>query len=263
MLLHACLRNEMVLSSVAMQVSALPWDFWIILLVLATVVPWRGTVRVRMLLARPELSSAERISLYGSTIAFQWLAVGIIVWRAIARGFTPATLGLSSGRPVLAIVLGTAMAAALASMQIVSLRQLSRLPIEKRGHLYQVAAKLMPQTLTEALAFVALVGTVSFCEELMFRGFAFAAFAQLSGGSTAVAVIGSSALFAVGHLYQGRRGVANTFVLGLLFAGARSWSGSLLPPIMAHLAVDLVAGLVGRQARGGGPEPGESAPAGV
>jgi membrane protease YdiL (CAAX protease family) len=248
----------MVVSSVAMQVSSLPWDFWLILLVLATAVPWRGAVRVRMLLARPQLSSAERISLYGSTIGFQWLAAGIIVWRAGARGLTPAALGLSSGRPALAIILGAVMAAGLASMQIVSLRQLSRLPLEKRGHLYQVAARLMPQTLTEALVFVALVGTVSLCEELMFRGFAFAAFKQLSG-STAFAVIGSSALFALGHLYQGRRGVANTFALGLLFAGARSWSASLLPPIMSHLAVDLVAGLVGRQARGGGPGARESA----
>src|SRR5258708_38683951 len=106
MLLPACLRNEMVLSSVAMQVSALPWDFWLILLVLATVVPWRGAVRVRMLLARPQLSSSERISLYGSTIAFQWLAVGIIFWRGTARSPTPAGLGLSSCRPEPAIILG-------------------------------------------------------------------------------------------------------------------------------------------------------------
>ena len=239
--------------------SALPWDFWLILLVLATVVPWRGAVRVRMLLARPHLSSAERISLYGSTIGFQWLAAGIIMWRAAARDLNPAALGLSSGRPALAIFLGAVMAAALASMQIVSLRQLSRLPPERRGHLYQVAARLMPQTLTEALVFVALVGTVSLCEELMFRGFAFAAFRQLGGGSTAAALIGSSALFAIGHFYQGRRGVANTFVLGLLLAGARSWSGSLVPPILAHAAVDLAAGLVGRQARRDGPEAGGSA----
>jgi len=230
------------------------------LLVLATVVPWRGLVRVRMLLVRPQLSSAERISLYGSTIAFQWLAAGIIAWRAAARGLTPAALGLSSGRSTLAIVLGVAMAAALTLMQIASLRQLSRLPVEKRGHLYQVAAKLMPQNSSEALVFVALVGTVSLCEELMFRGFAFAAFRQLSGGSAAVAVMASSALFAVGHVYQGRRGVANTFVLGLLFAGARSWSGSLVPPIMAHLAVDLAAGLVGRQAATGGRSASQTRP---
>ena len=106
----------------------------------------------------------------------------------------------------------------------------------------------MPQELTEALVFAALVGTVSLCEELIYRGFVFAVFREFGGGSAALAIVGSSALFALGHAYQGRRGVINTFVLGLLLAGARSWSDSLLPPILAHLAVDATAGLAGRQA---------------
>jgi len=233
-----------------MLAAVLPWDFVVILLVLGIIVPWRGLVRVRVLLAHPQLSSAERISLYASTIAFQWLAAGITTWRAVTHGFGPATLGLSPEKPAPGLVLGGAMAVVLASLQIASLRQLSRLPPEKRGHLYQIASKLMPRNLTEELAFVALVGTVSLCEELLYRGFAFAVFKELGDGSAALAVAGSSALFAVGHLYQGRRGVASTFVLGLLLAGARSWSGSLVPSIVAHLAVDLVAGLAGRHFAG-------------
>jgi membrane protease YdiL (CAAX protease family) len=229
-----------------MQWSVLSWDVVLIMLVLAVVVPWRGQSRVRMLLSLPHLSSAQRIALYGSTIAFQWLGTGIVIWRSIARGLGPAALGLLPQRPALGLVLGLILAAALAALQVVSLRQLSQLPIEKRGQLYQIAAKLMPQELTEALVFVALVGTVSLCEELVYRGFVFAVFRQVSG-SAAVAIVGSSVLFALGHIYQGRRGTASTFALGLLLAGARSWSGNLLPAIMAHLAVDSVAGLVGRQ----------------
>jgi membrane protease YdiL (CAAX protease family) len=238
----------MMLLSVTMQWSALPWDFVLIFLTLAIIVPWRGMVRVRMLLARPQLSAGERISLYGSTIAFQWLATAIVVWRSVARGLGPAALGLLPQRPALGIELGAAMAVGLAWLQIMSLRQLAQLPIEKRGRLYQIATKLMPRELTDGLVFVALVATVSLCEELIYRGFVFAVFKQLGGGSAAMAIIGSSALFALGHIYQGRRGVASTFVLGLLLAGARSWSDSLLPPILAHLAVDLVAGLVGQHA---------------
>jgi membrane protease YdiL (CAAX protease family) len=247
----------MMLLSVAMQWSALSWDFVLIFLTLAIVVPWRGMVRVRMLLGHPQLTSGERISLYGSTIAFQWLATAIAVWRSVAHGLGPAALGLLPEKPALAIALGAAMATTLALLQMVSLRQLARLPLEKRGHLYQIAAKLMPRELTEWLVFVALVGTVSLCEELIYRGFVFAVFRQLGGGSAAVAIFGSSALFALGHIYQGRRGVANTFVLGLLLAGARSWSDSLLPPILTHLAVDLTAGLAGPQAAAG---PGSGTP---
>jgi membrane protease YdiL (CAAX protease family) len=245
-----------------MQGSALPWDFVVILLVLGIVVPWRGMVRVRGLLAVPALSSAERISLYASTIAFQWLAASVTAWRAVARGLDAATLGLAPDDPAPGLILGAAMAVILASLQMASLRQLSRLPAEKRGHLYRISAKIMPRNLTEALVFVALVGTVSLCEELLYRGFAFAVFKQLGDGSAAVAVAGSSALFAVGHLYQGRRGVASTFVLGLLLAGARTLSASLLPSIMAHLAVDLMAGLAGPRFMGEGSRAGgeEQAP---
>ena len=225
----------------------LPWDFILILLVMTIVVPWRGATRIRMLLARPQLSSAEKISLYGSTIAFQWLGTALIVWRAFARGLNATALGLSSERPVLAFAIGSALAVALGSLQVLSLRQLSRVPAAERGHLYRIASRLMPQSLLETLVFVALVCTVSLCEELMYRGFAFAAFKQLGSGSITMAVVGSSALFAIGHIYQGPRGVANTFVLGLLLAGTRVWTGSLLPPIMAHLAVDMTAGWVGRQ----------------
>ena len=228
----------------------------LIFLVLAIVVPWRGMVRVRMLLAAPQLSSGERISLYGSTIAFQWLGAALVVWRSVAHGFGPAALGLLPARPMHGVVVGVAMAAALASLQIVSLRQMAQVPVEQRGHLHQIAAKLMPKELTEALVFAALVGTVSLCEEVIYRGFVFAAFREFGGGSAALAIVGSSALFAVGHAYQGRRGVASTFVLGLLLAGARSWSDSLLPPILAHLAVDATAGFAGRQGRAGArPEP--------
>ena len=244
--------------SVAMRWAALPWDFVLIFLVLAIVVPWRGTVRVRMLLARPQMSSGERISLYGSMIAFQWLATAIAIWRAVSRGLGPAALGLLPEKPALGIALGAAMAATLASLQILSLRQLARVPVEKRGRLYQIAARLMPRELTEALVFVALVATVSLCEEVIFRGFVFAVFKELGGGSVALAIVGSSALFALGHIYQGRRGVANTFVLGLLLAGARNWSDSLLPSIMSHLAVDSVAGLAGQQAAGEGRGGGQS-----
>ena len=234
--------------SMTMHWSALPWDFALIFLVLVTVVPWRGIVRVRTLLARPQLSSGERISMYGSTIAFQWLGAAIIVWRSVVHGLGPAALGLLPASRGSGIVLGVVMAATLGSVQLLSLRRLARVPVEQRGDLYQIAARLMPRELTEALVFVALVGTVSLCEELVFRGFVFAVLKELGGGSAALAIVGSSALFALGHVYQGRRGVANTFVLGLLMAGARSWSNSLLPAILMHLAVDSVAGLIGQQA---------------
>ncbi len=228
-----------------MQISLLPRDLAAILLLLGVVVPWRGAVRVRALLARPALSTKERIGIYGSTIAFQWILSGLTIWRCVARGWSLASLGIAMENRPAAIGIGLALASALALVQFVAFRQLRRVAPEQRGRLPEIARKLMPQNLPEALAFVGLVCTVSLCEEFLYRGFVFSVFERVLGGSAIAAILGSSVLFGVGHVYQGRRGMTNTFVLGAIFAGVRFWTGSLAPPILAHLAVDLVAGLGG------------------
>ncbi len=220
----------------------MPWDLALILLVLAVVVPWRGAARIKQLLARPQLATADRLTLYASTIAFQWLAVAVTTWRSFAHGFTPARLGLAFGEPELTTAITLALAVILGANQFFSLRRLARFPAHRQGFLHQLARKLMPQTLVEALAFVALVVTVALCEEFLYRGFAFAALQQATG-SELLAALASSAMFALAHLYQGRRGLATTFIVGLIFAGARILTASLAPSIVAHLLADLLAGL--------------------
>jgi hypothetical protein len=56
----------------------MPWDFWLIFFALGLVLPWRGRARMKKLLAMPHVSSMERLVLYASTIAFQWLAVAVV-----------------------------------------------------------------------------------------------------------------------------------------------------------------------------------------
>ncbi len=62
----------------------MPWDFWLIFSVLAVLLPWRGRGRMKKLLTMPHVSGMEKLVLYASTIAFQWVAVGIVGWRAIS-----------------------------------------------------------------------------------------------------------------------------------------------------------------------------------
>jgi membrane protease YdiL (CAAX protease family) len=51
----------------------------------------------------------------------------------------------------------------------------------------------------------------------------------------------------VAHVYQGRRGVITTFVVGLIFAFTRIWTGSLIPAIAAHIGMDLTIGIYASQ----------------
>ncbi len=84
----------------------MPWDIWLIFFLLGVIVPWRGRYRLRELLAKPFVGERERISLYASTIAFQWLAAGVAAWRAWAHGFSATRLGLSTQSPWASITRG-------------------------------------------------------------------------------------------------------------------------------------------------------------
>ena len=181
--------------------------------------------------------------MYASTIAFQWIAATFTAWRCYVRGWGAARLGLSLDRPLTTLAIGVVLALLLAFVQFNSLRRLAQGALEQSSFVYQMARKLMPHALVEVLPFVALVCTVSLCEEFLFRGFAFAVFERVGGGVTA-GIVGSAALFGAAHLYQGRSGMVMTSFLGLIFAGTRTYTHSLAPAIVAHLVVDLMAGLL-------------------
>jgi membrane protease YdiL (CAAX protease family) len=233
-----------------MRLFGIPWDFLVILFVLAIVVPWRGAVRIRQLLGRPTLGTRERVALYASTIAFQWIAVGVIFWRATARGLTASQLGMIVGRPVRTIAVAIGMTALLAVVQWIGLRQLRHVTPDPNSRLFQFRQKILPQNRIESLVFFALACTVAVCEELVYRGFAYAVFASAPRGSATFAIVASSAIFAAAHAYQGRQGLATTFLLGVLFAATRMWTLSLMPAMLAHLVVDLISGLSGAGALG-------------
>jgi membrane protease YdiL (CAAX protease family) len=222
----------------------MPWDFLVILAILAVVVPWRGSVRVRQLIARPNLTAHARILLYASTIAFQWLAASVAFWRCIERGLSRADLGLVRGDPGRTVAVAIGVTSLLALLQWIGSRRLRRQPLPQGSRIRQIMIKLMPETRSDSLVFIALVCTVAICEEFLYRGFAYAAIFRAANNSVTIALVGSSALFALAHSYQGRQGLLNTFILGLVFAACRAWTASLLPSMLAHLAVDLMAGFL-------------------
>lgn len=196
---------------------------------------------MRGLLTRATVSSSERVSIYTSTIAMQWLATGITAWRCAVRGLGAKSLGVSLPNAWVAIGVGVAVAAVLGAVQLGGLRAMARVPVEQRGSLYELSRKIMPGSVNEAIIFLFLVLTVSTCEEFLYRGFMFAVLQNLFR-STVVALIASSIFFGVGHLYQGRRGIIMTSLLGVIFGLARVYTGSLVPGVIAHFVVDFLAG---------------------
>jgi membrane protease YdiL (CAAX protease family) len=222
----------------------MPWDIWLIFLALAVILPWRGRLRMKKLLAMPFVSSMERLVLYASTIAFQWLAVAIVTWRAWVHGYTAVTLGLvihDRGRLAAAAVVG---AAVIATLQWLNLRRVGRIPVESRGPLQAIAERILPQSTEELLPYLALAITAGLCEEFLYRGFAMAVFTRV-GFPTWLVVLVSSALFGLAHSYQGRGGVVMTLFVGLVLGTSRIVFDGLVPAIIWHSTVDVVAGTAG------------------
>jgi membrane protease YdiL (CAAX protease family) len=224
----------------------IPWDFALILLFLGVVVPWRGAGRMKRLMSKPELTTADRLSLYKNTIFFQWLIVAIVALRCLAREVSPEELGIAADDGWRVAWTSIALTGFLCMNQVVGLRRITRLPEDKRGRLFAITEKIMPRTRSETLSYAVLAFTAGVSEEFLYRGFVFTAFVRMIvnyGTPNAYAAILSSAWFSLAHLYQGRRGIITTFVVGMMFALARIWTGSLLPAMIAHAGIDLVVGI--------------------
>ena len=222
----------------------MPWDFWLIFLALGVLLPWRGHLRLKKMLAIPQMGARERLALYFSTIAFQWLAAALTAWRAWARGLTLEELGLvvhGRGRVFLAAIVG---AATLGGLQWLNLRRMGRSSGKARSFMQALAERILPQSRAELLPFLALALTAGLCEEFLYRGFAMAALTR-AGLPVWTIVLLSSILFAMAHLYQGRGGIVSTLVIGTVFGTARIAYDGLAPVILWHSAVDAVAGVAG------------------
>lgn len=218
----------------------MPWDFWLVFLFLGVVIPWRGHVRLKKLLALPSVDIKEKLALYAVTIGFQWLLAGVVGWRALARGLRIADLGLS---PVglIPVVAGLIGGMAIGGLQWLNLRRIGTMEGPAPDLLRKLANRLLPVSFLEYLPYSALSITAGVCEEFLYRGFALAAMSR-SGTPVWLSVVVTSILFGLAHAYQGRAGILSTGLFGVLLALGRLGFGSLVPAMMWHAGLDLAAG---------------------
>ena len=83
----------------------------------------------------------------------------------------------------------------------------------------------------------------AFLEELVMRGYLITRLKELFG-SFPWALLTSTALFAIYHLYQGWAAVLHMSAIGLVLSGLFVFSKSLIPGTIAHTAMNVIAFLV-------------------
>ena len=101
--------------------------------------------------------------------------------------------------------------------------------------------KILPRTTGELLVFLLIAIMAGVWEELLYRGFLLWFLEPYLTIWGAVAL--STAVFALGHIYQGWKGIPRAGGIGLLFAIGYVFSASLWWLIALHGLVDLFGGL--------------------
>jgi uncharacterized protein len=181
-----------------------------------------------------EAGPIPRGAAYVSTMVSLWLLA--LLTAAVARlsGMGPADLGLVA-IPAPQLLLWTG-GLTLAGIAVVLL-------FHRAGFREsQVTRQLVPVTPGDKLTFLGVSVTAGVCEEVVFRGFLLTALATATG-SMAMALLLSSIAFGIVHAYQQPAGAARAGLLGALLALPLLVHGSIWPAILAHAALDVIAGL--------------------
>jgi membrane protease YdiL (CAAX protease family) len=124
----------------------------------------------------------------------------------------------------------------IVTMVVAKLLRSMGLPLEDVGGLIPP----LSGTLQIVLSGLALV-IVAVSEEVIFRGYLLLRVAEWRKGRTTLAVLASSAIFALGHQYQGLAGMMTVFTMGVLFSGIYLWRKSLVAPIVIHFLQNALA----------------------
>ena len=224
--------------------------FWVVLLALRLIadLPLVDAILLSVLLAAvPTFSLAqvplidgvpiERMPAYLSSIVTLWL-LGTACWLVGTRVDGAAAVGVVwiPAGPLLGWSLGLTAAGMLI---IVAFRWIGTRAGVRETDLLR---NLLPQTSRERRVFGVLSLAAGTGEELAYRGYAIPVLAPLLG-VTGAAVL-TTVVFGVMHGYQGPLGMLRTSLMGGVLAVGFLASGSLLPAILAHTAIDLLAGIV-------------------
>jgi uncharacterized protein len=175
-----------------------------------------------------------RLSVYLSSAGMLWVLAGITIVAVITSRAPLDGIGLVM--PSAAALVGWSAVLTVVGVGWVVGWRLLRVPESA------LLRFLLPRTTAEKVVFVGVSATAGICEELVFRGFLIPTL-EMMLGSVAVATILSSVVFGLLHSYQGTVGIVRTASLGLMLAVPFLLTGSIVPSMVAHAAINVLVGV--------------------
>ncbi|RYZ07655.1 MAG: CPBP family intramembrane metalloprotease [Myxococcales bacterium] len=183
-------------------------------------------------------ASSRALGSYLPSVLVSGALAGYVARFGLPRSILTPLLGStwdSLSRAARDLALGASLALLVLVLDAVFVRAL--LPPESVAGHY-----LLPKTLTERAAWFPFAVAAGVGEELVYRGYLQAQLSVLAG-SRALGVVLQALLFGIAHGEHGGAVVARFALYGLLFGALALRRRSLIPGALAHVALDVYAGL--------------------
>jgi membrane protease YdiL (CAAX protease family) len=182
------------------------------------------------------------MQLYIWNILAAWTLTIAAAYIIFHSGLTLSAFGQNLGTCPRTLIVSAILLVLVAAIVLINKLQKKKSNPEKIAKALENVRKILPVTPNERLAWIPVALTAGFCEEFLYRGWLL----NITGSALKSVWLGllvSSILFGFAHLYQGRRGMLGTGILGLVFGLIYIASHSLLPGQVLHTLIDLNNGL--------------------
>lgn len=184
----------------------------------------------------------RRVKWYAKLVLFSWLLTFLLIWAVGIRNVM--TIGTRAGwmparEGVRDFIVG--LLAAVILVQLAAVLKMRTKPElrEKIAKALQFLYFMLPVTREERIWFFFVSLTAGICEEAIYRGFLIN---YLMGApanlNVTLAMVVSSLIFGMGHIYQGVKGAIGSSVLGFIFALLFVMTGNLALPMLLHALID-------------------------
>lgn len=170
--------------------------------------------------------------------------VMLVGWIASGRSWVALGLVPAGGVRLFVAFALIAVILALFVAQVRGIRVVAASAEKRDAHRGRFAelAFMLPGNADEYRWFLVLSGVAGVCEELMCRGYLVWVLQAYVGMLPAVVL--SAAIFGVGHMYQGWRGVLKTGAVGLVMSAIVLAGGWLVPAMLVHALIDATSGFL-------------------
>jgi Predicted metal-dependent membrane protease len=190
----------------------------------------------------------DKTGWYLTSIISSWIPAIVIVAALILNGHSFKDIGFNFNLPDergYLFYIALALSAIYLGYNIFTILLLRFNNKERERHSKEIPVEyrfILPSSKDEKVMWRLLAATAGITEEIIYRGYIFfALFFIFPGISFVWVILISSALFSLGHLYQGRE-VWKPAAAGVFLASVYFFTGTIYIVIILHIVQDLVAG---------------------